>query len=264
MFMAAAMFLWMCDPAVPPAEHGGVVVSVGSQPLEVVAHADGHVVAYPIAESTVRGPDATIVVHVPGADGAVHDAPMTWDEPSGMYVGVVSAVPRAGPLEIDAVIAGAPVHVSSPVLVVVQTPAPPAALVVVGSAPRTVVAVDAPPPPGHAHVEVVAPHPPGVVVVEPPRPGVVVVEPPRPPGAVVVVEPPRPPGVVLLAPPPPGPPGVVLVGPQPPRPGVVIVGGDRDGRVDEGRGGHWDHGRHGGGGPEWHGGGGGGGHGHGH
>ncbi len=244
--MAAAMsFLWMCDPEpppLPPAEHGGVVVTVGTQPLEIVTHTDGQLVAYPIATSTARGPSTTVIVHVPGVDGAVHDAPLTWDEPTATFVGVIPVAPQVGPIEIDAVVAGAPVHASAPVFVVLA----PATPVVVGTAPATVhVATPAAP---QARVEVVAPTRPGVAVLEPPRPG------------VVLVAPQAPPPVLLVPPPPPGPPGVVIVGPAPPRPGVVIVG-DRDERVDEGRG-HWDHGRHGGEGPRWHGGGGG--HGHGH
>lgn len=243
-------FLWMCGsddpPPMPPAEHGGIVVAMGSQPLEVVAHADGQIAAYPIGTSTARGPTTSVIVHVPGVDGVVHDAPLVWDEPTAKFVGTIPVAPQIGPFQVDAVIEGAPVHAAAPVFVVL---APAAPTIVVGTAPATV-GVVAPQP--HARVEVVAPSRPGVTIVEPappPRPGVVVVA-PRPPEPVVLL-------------PPPGPPGVVIVGPTPPRPGVVIVGGDRDGRVDEGRG-HWDHGRHGGGGPEWHGGGGGHGHGRGH
>lgn len=248
--MAATMlFLWMCEaeaPPMPPAEHGGVVVSVGSQPLEVVAHADGHLAAYPIGTSTARGPETAVVVHVPGSDGVVHAASLTWDAPSATFVGVIPVAPAVGAIEIDAVIAGAPVHASAPVFVVLAPSAP----VVVGTAPGTIEVTG---PRAHGHVEVVAPARPGIVVVEP-------APPPRPEVVVVAPQPPRPPGVVFVAPQPPGPPGVVFVGPTPPRPGVVVVE-DRDGRVDEG-GGHWDHGRHGGEGPEWHGSGGG--HGHGH
>lgn len=250
--VAATLLLWMCEsdpPVMPPAEHGGVVVAVGAQPLEVVAHTDGQITAYPLATSTVRGPSASVIVHVPGVDGVVHDAPLVWDEPSATYLGTITVAPQVGPIEIDAVVAGAPVHASAPVFVVLAPVTP----VVVGTAPVTV-GVGAPPRPG-AHVEVVTPRPGVVVEVPPPHPAVVVEVPPPPRPGVVVAVPPAPPPVLLVPPPPPGPPGVVIVGPAPPRPGVVIVG-DRDGRVDEGRG-HWDHGRHGGRGPEWHGGGGG-------
>jgi hypothetical protein len=249
----AFAFLWMCGsddpPPMPPAEHGGVVLAVGTQPLEVVAHTDGAVEAYPLAESTARGPSTTVVVHVPAADGTVHAAPLTWDEPSGKFVGTIGVAPAVGPIVVDAVVAGAPVHAEAPVFVVVAPVAP----VVVGTAPATVEVA----PIGHprARVDVVAPPPGGPVVV--------VEHPVAPPGPVVVVEPPRPPPAVLLVPP--APPGVVVVGPTPPRPGVVVVEPPRPGvrvEVHEEHG-HWDHGRHGGGGPEWHGGGGGG-HGHGH
>lgn len=253
----ATLLLWMCEaepPPMPPAEHGGVVVSVGAQPLELVAHADGQIAAYPIGASTARGVETAVIVHVPGTDGVVHDATLAWDEPSAKFVGTIPVAPAVGPIEVDAVVAGAPVHASAPVFVVLA----PAAPVVVGTAPATVEVVA---PRGPHHVEIAAPSRP-TVVVEPPRPGVVVVEPPRP--GLVVVEPPRPPGVVVLAPEPPRPlvvapprPGVVVVGPRPP--GVVVVGG---GHVEEPHG-HWDHGRHGGRGPEYHVGGGGGGHGHG-
>ena len=224
------LFLWMCDdpPAMPPAEHGGVVVAMGTQPLEVVTHTDGQLFAYPIGESTARGPTTSVIVHVPGTDGIVHAAPLVWDEPTAKFVGTMPVAPSLGPIEIDAVIEGAPVHASAPVFVVLAPVAP----VVVGTLPTT--------------VEVVAPHARGQVeVVTPGRPSIEVVA-PRPPG-VVFVEPPRPQVFV-----PPSPPGVVFVGPAPRPPGVVFVGPER-----EREGGHWDHGGHGGEGPEWHGGGGG-------
>lgn len=235
---ASMLFLWMCDepPPLPPAEHGGVVLSVGAQPLELVARADGQVTAYPIASSTARGPTTTVLVHVPGVDGSVHDAPLVWDEPSATFVGTIGVAPQVGPISVDVVLAGAPVQASAPVFVVVAPSAP----IVVGTAPAT---VEVPAP--HARVEVVTPAPPRpAVIVEapaPPSPRVLVVAPPPPPG---------PPAVVLV---PPGPPGVVLVGPhvhveeRPPAPrGHVEVHG------------HFDHGRHGGEGPHWHAGGGGG------
>ncbi len=230
--LATALFLWMCDPAPPPAEHGGVVFTVGSQPLELVAHSDGQLTAYPIAGSTARGPTAVVVAHVPGVDGTVHDAPLVWNETTATFVGSIPVAPSPAPIEIDAILPGAPpVHASTPTLIVVAPSAP----ILVGGAPQ-VVQVQTPTPRGR--VEVVAPSRP-TVVVEAPRPRV-----------GVVIEPPPP--VVLV---PPGPPGVVFMGPEP-RGRVVIEGRDRDVRVDEGRG-HFDHGRHGGAGPQWHGGGGG-------
>lgn len=238
--LATALFLWMCDPEPPPAEHGGVVFTVGSQPLELVAQTDGQLTAYPIADSTARGPTAVVVVHVPGVDGVVHDAPLVWDEPSATFKGVIPVAPSAGPIEVDAILPGAPpFHTSTPTLIVIAPSAP----IIVGAPPQ-VVEVHGPTPRGH--VEVVAPSRP-TVVVEAPRPRV-----------GVIIEPPPP--VVFV---PPSPPGVVFMGPEP-RGRVVIEGRDRDVRVDEGGGGHWDHGRHGGEGPEWHGGGGGGHGGHGH
>ncbi|MFO0682837.1 MAG: hypothetical protein U0234_12325 [Sandaracinus sp.] len=241
---ASMMFLWMCEDPLPPAEHGGVVLSVGAQPLELVAQADGRVTAYPIATSTARGPTTTVLVHVPGVDGVVHDAPLVWDEPSATFVGTIGVAPQVGPISVDVVLAGTPVQASAPVFVVVAPSAP----VVVGTAPVTV-EVPAPPAP-HARVEVVAPPPPHgpTVVVEaprPPEPRVLVVAPPPPPG---------PPAVVLV---PPGPPGVVLVGPRPPEPRVrVEAHGPPPPRVRVEAHGHFDHGRHGGEGPHWHAGGG--------
>jgi hypothetical protein len=240
-------FLWMCgsdEPVMPPAAHGGVVMAFGAQPLELVTHSDGQITAYPVGGSTLSGPTATVIVHMPGSDGVVHPTPLVWDAPTATFVGTMPVPPRVGPIEADAIVAGAPVHATAPVFVVLA----PAAPVVVGAAPATI-DVRAH---GRGHPVVVEAPRPGVVV-EAPRPGVIVeaprpvyVEPPRP---MVVVEPPRPPGVVLV---------------EPPRPGIVVERRrDEDGDFDEGRG-HWDHGRHGGEGPEWHGGGGGEGHGHGH
>ena len=228
-------FLWMCDAPLPPAEHGGVVVTVGSQPLEVVAHADGQLAAYPIATSTARGPETTVVVHVPGADGTVHTTLLVWSEPTASFVGVMPVAPRMGPIEIDAIVAGAPLHATAPVFVVLAPTLP----VVVGAVPGTVDVREH----GRGRVEIVQPARPDVIV-QAPRPGVFI-EPPRP---LVVIEPPRPPGVFIEA----------------PRPGVVVM---------EPEHGHWDHGRHEGdhddrveegGRGEWHEGGGGHGEGHGH
>jgi hypothetical protein len=243
----AFALLYMCgsEPPLPAAEHGGLVVSVGAQPLELVTHADGAVEAYPLGESTARGPTTSVIVHVPGADSTVHPVVLGWDEPSGKFIGQAPVAPVPGPISVDVVIAGAPQHAEAPVFVVLAPVAP---------------VIAAPPPPATVHVEAHAPrvevHGPRVEVVEPARPGIVVV-PPAPPRPVVVVPPP-PPGPVVVVP---GIPPPVVYAPGPPRPGVVVIEGDRDRHVDE-HGGHWDHGRHGGGGPEWHGGGGG--HGHGH
>lgn len=227
------------------ATHGGSIIQVEDQWVEVVPKSDGSVEAY-VVESNgapVAAPaSTTLTVKVTGDDGGQHDVVLPWNGTSGRFEGrLEGARPVPGPIEVTVVAPGRPPRrARSPIVVV--APAPPTAVVVEPARPAVVVQPAAPPavvvqPPTPPGVVVVAPEPPRPsVVVEPPRPGVVVVEGRhdrgrhrghgrRGRGDVVVVAPdPRP--TVVVAPPHPG--AVVVA---PPRPGAVVVSPGRPGAV---------------------------------
>jgi hypothetical protein len=243
-------------PAVPPpvaaqgaapsfamnAMHGGSVLFVEDQWVEVVPKEDGTIEAY-VLDTNGAPPAApamtNVAVKVQGDDGAQHDVVLPWNPTTSRFEGrLVEARPAPGPVEVTVGVAGRPPRrARSPRVVVV--PAAPQTVVVRPSAPPAVVVVP-PAPPG---VVVVPPAPPRpVIVVEPQRgPDVVVVEgrhdrgrhrghhrgdvvvvapDPRP---TVVVAPPRP-GAVVVSP---GRPGAVVVSPR--GPGAVVVTPGRSG-----------------------------------
>jgi hypothetical protein len=239
------------------ATHGGSVLQVEDQWVEVVPKSDGAIEAYVVESNgaALATPmTTTLTVKVTGDDGEQHDVVLPWNGASGRFEGRLErARPVPGPIEVVVVAPGRPPRrARSPIVVV--APAPPTA-VVTHAAPQPVV-VQPPQPPG---VVVVAPQPPQPVVVEPPRPGVVIVEERRgrrrghgrgrgrgevivapDPRPTVVVAPPRP-GVVVVAPPRPG---AVVVSPG--RPGAVVVSPGRGGPGRGGRGrGDDDRGRRG-------------------
>lgn len=234
------------------AMHGGSVLLVEDQYVEVVPKTDGTIEAYvlgPSAPSAVVTAPSNMTVKITGDDGAQHDVPLVWSPTSSRFEGrLVEARPAPGPVEVVVIAPGRPprrarapqviVVAAPPPAVVVAAPPPPAVVV---APPRPTVVVAQPAPPT---VVVAPPAPPGVVVV-PPAPGVVVVERDdhhhRDRGrhrghdrhdGVVVVGPSHP--TVVVAPPRPG---VVVVGP---RPGAVVIGPGRGG------GGHGHGGRRGG------------------
>lgn len=240
------------------AMHGGSVILVEDQWVEVVPKADGAIEAYLLGPSASPAVAAStnLAVKVSGDDGREHDVVMAWSPATSRYEGrLVEARPAPGPVEVTVIAPGRPPRRARAPRVVVVTAPPPSPTIVVQ--PRPVA-------PG---VVVVAPAPaPGVVVVAPPAPqphGVVVL-PPAPPGpAVVVVEGRDHPGrghahghdrrgTVVVGPAPHHPPGVVVVAPSPHPRGVVVVPAPhhppgvvvRPGRGHGGHGGHGGRGRH--------------------
>jgi len=276
--LAFASLLQMCglEPATPPpvgaappapptatalamnATHGGSVLLVEDQWVEVVPKSDGAIEAY------LLGPNATpatavttnLAVKVNGDDGREHDVVMAWSPTTSRYEGrLVEARPAPGPVEVTVITPGRPPRrARAPQVIIVAAAPPPPSVVVLQPRPVSpgVVVTAQPPPPGVVVVAPPAPHPHGVVVLAPAPPSpVVVVEGRGHPGrgharghdrgAVVVA--PRP-GVVVVAPTP-HPRGVVVAPAPHHPPGVVVVGPGGPGRGHGGgHGGGHGRGRH--------------------
>jgi hypothetical protein len=198
------------------AAHGGTVVTVGDQFVEVLASDDGTVDAYVLTPQPPAPDQTRVTVRLPADDGDTHPVMLTWDPAGGRYRGRLRQVhPVPGPVEVVIVVGGAAQRGTAPQIVLFGPSGP------IGG-PR--MAVRNAGSQGPDVIEVEGPPQPQVVMVEPPRPGVVVVERPAPPpGPTVVVTHPMPPRptVVVNAPSPPRP-TVVVNAPSPPRPTVVV------------------------------------------
>lgn len=237
--------------------HGGSVILVEDQYVEVVPKSDGVIEAYvltpppaPGAVVVAQPAPSNVSVKIQGDDGAEHDVALTWSPATARFEGrLVEARPAPGPIEVTVIAPGRPPRrARAPQVIVVA--APPPAVVVEHRAPVVV----APAPP----VVVVEPPRPAVVVVEPPRPGVVVVAPQAPGvvvvddhpgrgrghaygrrrGGTVVIGAPAPPAVIVA----PGHPRAVVVGPG--HGSVVVAPGRGHGGHGHGHGGGRGHGRH--------------------
>jgi hypothetical protein len=232
-------------PAAPTATlavnavHGGSVILVEDQYIEVVPKSDGAIEAYVLAPAVpTAAPPLTpsnVSVKITGDDAAEHDVALVWSPATARFEGrLVDARPVPGPIEVTLIAPGRPPRRARAPQVIVVTAAPPPA----SAAPVVVVQP-------HVAPVVVTPPAPTVVVTPTARPGVVVVAPPAP-GVIVVDDHPgrghgrRHGAVVVGAPAPPA----VIVAPSRPR-GVVVAPGPGPVVITPGRG--HGHRRHGGG-----------------
>jgi hypothetical protein len=204
----------------PAPAHGGTVVPVGQQAVEVVPRQDGTLQAYVVTPEPPPREQTQITVRVPGDDGRPHPVVLTWDPRTESYAGRLRRVqPVAGPVEVIMVVDGQR-HAGRAPRVVLLAPSAPSVVV---EAPR------APQP----EVHVIEPERPTVVVEAPSRP-TIVVERPQPtivverPHPTIVVERPRPTIVV-----------------ERPHPTVVVHAPGPHVRVHHDNGRHRGHGRHG-------------------
>ncbi len=205
----------------PAPAHGGTVVPVGQQAIEVIPREDGTVQAYVVTPEPPPREQTQITVRVPGDDGRPHPVVLTWDPRSEAYAGRLRQVqPVAGPIEVIMVVGGERYLGRAPHVVLIAPSAP----AVVVEAPRA------------PEIHVVEPERPTVVVEAPARP-TIVVERPQPPA--IVVERPRPPTIVVERPR--GPTIVV----ERPHPTVVVHAPGPHVRVRHDNGRHRGHGRHG-------------------
>ena len=195
----------------PAAAHGGTVVPVGQQAVEVIPREDGTVQAYVVTPEPPPRAQTQITVRIPGSDGRPHPVVLTWDPRTEAYAGRLRQVqPVAGPIEVVMVVGGERYLGRAPHVVLIAPSAP-------------AVIVEAPPQP---EVHVVEPERPTVVVEAPSRP-TIVVERPQPP--TIVVERPHAPTIVV----------------ERPHPTVVVHAPGPHVRVRHDNGRHRGHGRHG-------------------
>ncbi len=128
--------------------HGGTVVTVQDQPVEVVPQRDGVIRAYMVG-SEPPAADARVMVEVKGNDGQQHPVNLTWDPTVHYYVGRADVHPVPGPVVV-AVDVGGRVETGHATRVVVVPPR--VAVDVVG--PHGEVRVHGAPPPVRAGVDV--------------------------------------------------------------------------------------------------------------
>lgn len=150
------------------ATHGGTVVGVEDQPLEVVVRDDGNVEAYLIGP---QAPQHDIVVEVNSNEG-LRPVSLTWNATTHRHEGhLVGASVAPGPVKVELVFEGRR-RIGQAPLVVLVPPQPAMQVHVEAPAPRRPrarvdVHVDGPRPPrprGHVDVRIHAPPPPSVHV----------------------------------------------------------------------------------------------------
>jgi hypothetical protein len=77
--------------AVAPPAHGGIVVAVEGQPVEVLAKGDGEIEAFFVAGANgamaIQPAQATLVVEVMGSDRQMHPVTLQWDAATSSYKG---------------------------------------------------------------------------------------------------------------------------------------------------------------------------------
>jgi hypothetical protein len=214
-------------PALPEPMHGGTVLLVGEQPIEIVADEAGKIDAYYLATPPDAPQEAQVTAYVPDSEGQARPVVLTWDPDGARYTGFLRGAHLVpGPLEIVYVLRGVTSRATAPTFVLVQ-PAVEAVEAAAGASAAAARAVTARTPSAPAvEVNVQPPSSPTVVVNTPaPPPPPVVVAPPAPPRPHVVVQPPAPPPpprVVVQPAAPPPPPRVVVQPPAPPQPRVVV------------------------------------------
>lgn len=110
-----------------PAAHGGVVVAVENQPVEVLAKADGEVEAFFVADASggfaIQPADATVIVHVMGANQQPHPVTLTWDATTSSFRGRAGASVQIvpGPVEVAVTAQGRARRARTQVVALVDT-----------------------------------------------------------------------------------------------------------------------------------------------
>lgn len=223
--IAATLFLFMCGedeaavevtveseppgavvadvlPGSPPAANGGTVVAAGPHYVEVVAHDDGEVDAYVLADDAPPPAQMQLTVRLTGDDGESHPVILIWDPSQSRYRGRLRQVqPMPGPVEVVLVYGGDTYRGRRSTVIVLAPNAAPTVVVQGRGRPprpaaRVVVERPGPPPPPNAHIVIQRPQP--TVVVHRPGPPVVEVRHARPRHQVVVEGPRHRPGRVRV------------------------------------------------------------------
>jgi len=132
--------------AIEPA-HGGVIVQVEEQPIELVIDQEGDVKAYPVGELELDL-EAPVVARIE-ARGGPRQLELVWDPEAACFHGQLEVRPRPGPIELGIMIEG---RVRRGQLRRLR-PIRPRVRVV---APRAEVELEAPAPP-EVHIEVPSP-----------------------------------------------------------------------------------------------------------